>query len=115
LQQQLLASASACESQLDLEPFDSKSENAALSTPSDLQTATYGSYAGLVNANFTRPYHFLAEYPGDNVALSGTTSDALLHYITYIIILIFQVIIIPRTFGGRRTKLFFLPTKSLRG
>lgn len=79
----LLTSVSACESHLDLEPFDSKSENAALSTASDLQTATYGSYAGLVNRNFTRPYHFLAEYPSDNVALSGTTSDALYNIYNY--------------------------------
>lgn len=77
----LLTSATACE--MNLEPFDSKTEEAALLTAADLQTATYGTYSGLVHAHYTRPYHFLAEYPGDNVALSGTTSDALYNIYNY--------------------------------
>lgn len=77
----LLATFTAC--QKDLEPFDSKTEQMALATPQDLQTATYGAYAGLVDPSYTRIQHFLAEYPGDNVALSGTTSDALYNIYNY--------------------------------
>ena len=67
----------------DLEPFDSKSTEAALATPSDIQIATYGTYAGLVHTDYTRMQHFLLEYPGDNVSLSGTTSDALYNVYNY--------------------------------
>ncbi|HSI76673.1 MAG TPA: RagB/SusD family nutrient uptake outer membrane protein [Lunatimonas sp.] len=68
---------------LDLEPYDSKTQEAALSTAEDLQTATYGAYAGLVDPAYTRIQHFLGEYPGDNVALSGTTTDALFNIYNY--------------------------------
>lgn len=67
----------------DLEPFDSKSNAVALATPSDLQIATYGSYAGLVVSDYTRFQHILSEYPGDNVALSGTTTDPLYNVYNY--------------------------------
>lgn len=63
------------------EPYDSKSSDAALATAADMKIATYGTYAGLVNEEYTRVQHFMLEYPGDNVSLSGTTSDAL--YNTY--------------------------------
>src|SRR5690606_38286631 len=69
--------------QKDLEPYDSKTEQTALATPQDLQTATYGAYAGLVDPSYTRIQHFMGEYPGDNVALSGTTGDALYNIYYY--------------------------------
>ncbi len=72
---------SACKK--DLEPYDSKSNENALATPDDWQTATYGSYAGLVHADYTRFEHILSEYPGDNVALSGTTTDPLYNVYNY--------------------------------
>ncbi len=72
---------SACKK--DLQPYDSKSTDNALSTPEGLQTATYGTYAGLVDANYTRFEHILSEYPGDNVALSGTTTDPLYNVYNY--------------------------------
>jgi tetratricopeptide (TPR) repeat protein len=77
----LLVCTLACEK--DLDPYDSKTEAVALATPEDLQTATYGAYAGLVLPAYTRIQHFLGEYPGDNVALSGTTSDALYNIYNY--------------------------------
>ena len=67
----------------ELEPYDSKSSSAALATPEDLQIATYGTYAGLVDAEYTRVHHFMLNYPGDNVSLSGTTSDALYNVYNY--------------------------------
>lgn len=77
----LLLTVSACD--MNLEPYDSKTNDAALSTVGDLQTATYGTYAGLVHADYTRVQHFLGEYPGDNVTLSGTTSDPLYNIYNY--------------------------------
>jgi len=76
-----LVGLSSCDQ--ELEPFDSKSTEAALSTPSDVQIATYGTYSGLVHNDYTRNQHFLLEYPGDNVSLSGTTSDALYNVYNY--------------------------------
>lgn len=73
--------AGACE--MNLEPYDSKTDEAALKTAGDVQTATYGVYAGLVHQDYTRVQHFLGEYPGDNVALSGTTSDPLYNIYNY--------------------------------
>jgi hypothetical protein len=67
----------------DLEPYDSKSNENALGTPEGIQTATYGSYAGLVNADYTRFEHILGEYTSDNVALSGTTTDPLYNVYNY--------------------------------
>ena len=72
---------SACEK--DLQPYDSKSTDNALSTPEGLQTATYGAYAGLVDANYTRFQHILSEYQSDNIALSGTTTDPLYNVYNY--------------------------------
>lgn len=67
----------------DLNPYDSKSNEAALATADDLQTATYGAYAGLVNSDYTRFQHNLSEYPSDNVALSGTTTNPLYNIYNY--------------------------------
>lgn len=77
----LLMFSAACKK--DLQPYDSKSNENALATPDDLQTATYGTYAGLVNAEYTRFEHILSEYPSDNVALSGTTTDPLYNIYNY--------------------------------
>ncbi|MFA5970756.1 MAG: RagB/SusD family nutrient uptake outer membrane protein [Lentimicrobiaceae bacterium] len=77
----LLSLIVAC--QKDLNPYDSKSTDVALATPADLQLATYGTYAGLVYSQYTRMQHFMGEYGSDNVALSGTTSDALYNVYNY--------------------------------
>ena len=56
---------------LNLEPYDSKSDNIALQSPEDLQTATYGTYSWLVSTSYSTmntAFIGLAEYPGDNVA-----------------------------------------------
>lgn len=77
----LVLLASACKK--DFEPYDSKSYENALATADDLQTATYGTYAGLVNSDYTRYGHILGEYSSDNVALSGTTTDPLYNVYNY--------------------------------
>src|SRR5688572_29495237 len=77
----LVITASACNK--DLEPYDSKSDDASLSTQADLQTATYGAYSGLVDPRYTRQLIFLSEYPSDNVALASSTGDDLLQAYNY--------------------------------
>lgn len=77
----VLMITTACDK--DLQPYDSKSDETALAGPDDLQTATYGSYAGLVSADYTRFQHILGEYSSDNVALSGTTTDPLYNVYNY--------------------------------
>lgn len=67
----------------DLEPYNSKSASTALATPDDMEIATLGAYAGLKTTEYTRLQHFLFNYPSDNVALSGTTSDALYNVYNY--------------------------------
>lgn len=72
---------SSCE--MDLEPYDSKSNEAALATTEDLQIATYGTYAGLVVPDYVKMHHQMGEYSGDNVALSGNTGDPLRQVYNY--------------------------------
>lgn len=72
---------SACN--MNLEPYDSKSDDAALATASDLQIATYGTYAQMVVPDYVKMQHQLGEYPGDNVALSGNTGDPLRQIYNY--------------------------------
>jgi len=76
-----LLGINAC--QMDLEPYDSKSDATALTTPADLQMATYGSYSGLKTLQYQRELFWLMIYPSDNVALSGTTSNSLYNAYTY--------------------------------
>lgn len=67
----------------DLKPFDSKSDADALNTLSDLQSATYGSYAGIKAPNYTLRLFWMSIYPGDNAALSGATTDPIYNEYTY--------------------------------
>ncbi len=76
-----LVSMFACNK--SLQPYDSKRDEVALSSPEDLQIATYGTYASLTPAQYSKMQHFLGEYGGDNVALSGTTGDALFNVYNY--------------------------------
>src|SRR5690606_29443532 len=67
----LLASGvSACD--LALDPHEGMPPDQALATVEGIEAATVGNYALLVG-NYTRVHHFLGEYSGDNVSLSGTT------------------------------------------
>ena len=77
----LIVSIGACNK--DLKPYDSKSDADALSTPDDLQLATYGAYAGIKAPNYTLRLFWMSIYPGDNVALSGATTDPIYNEYTY--------------------------------
>lgn len=80
-----LIATATCVSSCDLyrEPYDSKSNDAALATTGDLKIATYGTYSGLVVVDYVKMQHQLSEYPGDNVALSGNTGDPLRQIYNY--------------------------------
>lgn len=70
----LVTSVSACEK--EMQPYDSKLDEVALATPADLQTATYGAYAGLKDYDYTTWLFILGTFPGDNVAVSGTSTTS---------------------------------------
>jgi tetratricopeptide (TPR) repeat protein len=70
----------ACE--LDREPFDSvTSEN--IKGIAGLESATRGVYSYMKNEYFVKPYHYIPEFGGDNISLSGTTSDPLMTLYNY--------------------------------
>ncbi|HEY1166393.1 MAG TPA: hypothetical protein VGE90_14535, partial [Chitinophaga sp.] len=62
----MLLAAGACNK--NLEPYSGKSNEVALLTPEDLQTATYGSYAALVDRMYIKNENQIGEYMGDDVA-----------------------------------------------
>lgn len=66
-------------------PYDSIASEELLSGEGGIAAATLGNYAilkGDADGNgYASQFHRIAEYPGDNVALSGTTTDAL--FFTY--------------------------------
>lgn len=65
------------------EPYDGFAENAFLSDPKNLETATLGNYSMLKSENYVRHYHMMVEYASDNVSLSGTTTDPLYYSYNY--------------------------------
>lgn len=82
----LVLIASSC--QLEIAPFDSVSSDNLADVPGGLEAATNGTYF-LMKPNLTyrgqpdfrstyiRNLHMMLEYAGDNVTLSGTTTDPL--------------------------------------
>ncbi|PSR57422.1 RagB/SusD family nutrient uptake outer membrane protein [Adhaeribacter arboris] len=71
----LVCLSTACD--LTMDPYNGKSADTLLSSDTGVQTATFGNYSFLKDFEYTRSYHFLNEYPSDNVMLSGTTTDHL--------------------------------------
>ena len=73
--------------EIDKFPYDAIASEELFGDEGGLESATLGNYAMLKgNANgdgFMPQFHRLAEYPGDNVALSGTTTDALFFSYNY--------------------------------
>lgn len=68
-------------------PYDSVETEKLLGSEGGLESATLGNYAilkGDANGNgFAQQLHRLSEYPGDNVSLSGTTTDPLFYSYNY--------------------------------
>jgi tetratricopeptide (TPR) repeat protein len=64
---------------IDRSPLDNITAENLRKSETSIQAATLGNYALL--KDWSQEWYRLAEYPGDNVSLSGTTSDAL--FFTY--------------------------------
>ena len=82
----LVIIASSC--QLEIQPFEGVSNDNLSSIPDALQSATNGTYALMKDhldyrgqddfrSQYIRNLHMMLEYAGDNVTLSGTTTDPL--------------------------------------
>ena len=72
---------------IDRSPFDSKESDAILADPTGLQTITLGNYALLKGdadgGGFFNNLYRVGEYGGDNIDISGTTSDEFFYYYNY--------------------------------
>ncbi|MCC5913797.1 MAG: RagB/SusD family nutrient uptake outer membrane protein [Balneolaceae bacterium] len=67
-------------------PFDGQEEDVALESIEGVQAVTYGNYHRFVGEgyfSYMRDLHKMAEYPADNVALSGITTDPLFNTYNY--------------------------------
>lgn len=71
----------SCE--LSLEPYNGKDAETMMMTIEGVRTATLGNYSVIKHPNYTRFYHQLAEYPSDNITLSGATGDNLFYAYNY--------------------------------
>ncbi|MEI7487090.1 MAG: RagB/SusD family nutrient uptake outer membrane protein [Chryseobacterium sp.] len=72
---------------IDRSPFDSKESDVILTDPTGLQTITLGNYALLKGdadgGGFFNNLYRVGEYGGDNIDISGTTSDQFFYYYNY--------------------------------
>lgn len=72
---------------LDREPFDAIDAATIFDDPGSLEAATFGNYALMKGqygySGWADELHRIAEYPGDNVALSGATTDPLFFIYNY--------------------------------
>ncbi|WP_326982853.1 RagB/SusD family nutrient uptake outer membrane protein [Chryseobacterium sp. MYb264] len=72
---------------IDRSPYDSKESDDILTDASGIQTITLGNYA-LLKGNaegrgFFNNLYRVGEYAGDNIDISGTTSDQFFYYYNY--------------------------------
>lgn len=72
-----------CSDKLDIKPYDGLTIDQTTSTPEGLKAATIGNYTYIKDEYYVRNYHFMAEFPSDNVSLSGTTADPLFYAYNY--------------------------------
>lgn len=83
----ILIAASLISCDLDRFPYDSVASDELFESEGGLLSATGGSYALLKGDGngygFAPQLHRLCEYPGDNVSLSGTTTDPLFYTYNY--------------------------------
>jgi starch-binding outer membrane protein, SusD/RagB family len=74
-------SVTACS--LNEAPSDGILSDAIPTSPLTLTAATAGNYSKALSQDFIRNLFYMTELPGDNVSLSGTTSDALFYSYNY--------------------------------
>lgn len=83
----ILIAASLISCDLDRFPYDSVASDELFESDGGLLSATGGSYALLKGDGngygFAPQLHRISEYPGDNVSLSGTTTDPLFYTYNY--------------------------------
>lgn len=72
-----------CSDTLEVKPNDGLTFEQTTKTPEGLKAATVGNYNYIKDEFYVRNYHFLMEFPSDNVALSGTTTDPLFYAYNY--------------------------------
>ncbi|KAB7728675.1 RagB/SusD family nutrient uptake outer membrane protein [Rudanella paleaurantiibacter] len=77
----LVVMMSACS--IDKKPYNGLPEDAVLQNAQGLRAATDGNYMFIKDSDYTRNLYIMNEYPGDNVTLSGTTTDPLFLTYTY--------------------------------
>ncbi|MBE9463769.1 RagB/SusD family nutrient uptake outer membrane protein [Dyadobacter subterraneus] len=65
------------------QPTTTIDETTALANESDVQTVTTGTYALLINANYTTSGHYLMEYPSDEIAQGQISSNDLTRLYRY--------------------------------
>ncbi|MDX8340683.1 RagB/SusD family nutrient uptake outer membrane protein [Draconibacterium sp. IB214405] len=68
---------------LNYQPYDGIPESELKEDIIGLNGATVGNYNYLKDSYYQRNFHFFGEYGGDNVSLSGTTSDHLFYCYNY--------------------------------
>lgn len=66
---------------LDKTPYDSLTNESIDNTPGAIQALNNGNYHSL--KDWVQNWHRITEYPGDNVSLSGTTTDNLFYNYNY--------------------------------
>ncbi|TAJ12870.1 RagB/SusD family nutrient uptake outer membrane protein [Marinilabiliaceae bacterium JC017] len=69
--------------EIETAPYDALEDAQVIGTEDGLQTATLGNYSYLKKEYFVKPFHYIGEFGGDNIALSGTTSDKLMYIYNY--------------------------------
>ena len=74
--------ATSCE--LDEKPYHMADESSvAGGDVGTIEAVTSGSYSFLKEEYFIKPLHYVGEYGGDNIALSGSTTDNLMYLYNY--------------------------------
>lgn len=68
---------------IEREPFQDLADDKVFADELGVEAAALGTYALLKTNEFMRPYHFHGEFGGDNIALSGATTDALYYMYNY--------------------------------
>lgn len=77
----IMLSFNACD--IAREPFQDLSDEKVFADELGIEAAALGTYALLKTNTFMRPYHFHGEFGGDNVSLSGSTTDHLFYMYNY--------------------------------
>lgn len=71
---------------INTSPYDGKANEEALDDVQGLKAATLGNYQAFIGDGYyyyIKHYFYMSEFPGDNVSLSGTTTDPLFYAYNY--------------------------------